>query len=39
MPNKVILYFDFVLRKSNIYKQFNMTLKFRFTILEISHGL
>jgi hypothetical protein len=39
MSNKVILYFDFVWRKSNSYKQFNMTSKFRFNILERFHDL
>jgi hypothetical protein len=39
MSNKVVLYFDFVLRKSNIYKQFSMALKFIFNILERFHGL
>jgi hypothetical protein len=39
MPNKAALYFDFVLRKSNISKQFNMTSKFKFNILERFHGL
>jgi hypothetical protein len=38
MSNKVVLYFVF-LRKSNIYEQFNMALKFRFNILERFHGL
>jgi hypothetical protein len=39
MSNKVTLYLYFVLRKSNIYKQFNMALKFRFNILERFHDL
>jgi hypothetical protein len=39
MSNKVVSYFDFVLRKLNIYKQFDTTLKFRFNILERFHDL
>jgi hypothetical protein len=38
MSNKIVV-FDFVSRKSNIYKQFNIALKFRFNILEKFHGL
>jgi hypothetical protein len=39
MSNKVVLYFDFVVRKSSIYKQFDMALKFIFNILERFHDL